>query len=81
MPLELATPLSALRPSQKGTVQCVKAAGTALLRHLEGLGLIPGAEIEIKEYSPFDHNLTVKVGRKTTVLGLNITSKIFIEES
>ena len=80
MPLEDSTPLSALRPDQKGTVQCVKAADTNLLRHLESLGLVPGAEIEIKEYSPFDHNLTVKVGRKTTVLGLNVTSKILIEE-
>jgi DtxR family transcriptional regulator, Mn-dependent transcriptional regulator len=81
MPLEDSTPLSALRPNQKGTVQCVKAADTALLRHLESLGLVPGTEIEIKEYSQFDHNLTVKVGRKTTVLGLNITSKILIEEN
>jgi len=80
MPLEDSTPLSALRPAQKGTVQCVKAADTELLRYLESLGLIPGTEIEIKEYSQFDHNLTVKVGRKTAVLGLNITSKIFIEE-
>lgn len=81
MPLEDSTPLSALRPAQTGTIQCVKAADTDLLRHLESLGLIPGAVIEIKEYSPFDHNLTVRVGRKTAVLGLNITSKIFIEES
>jgi DtxR family Mn-dependent transcriptional regulator len=80
MPLEDSTPLSALRPNQKGRVQCVKAADTDLLRHLEGLGLIPGAEIEVREYSQFDHNLTVKVGRKTAVLGLNITSKIYIEE-
>jgi DtxR family transcriptional regulator, Mn-dependent transcriptional regulator len=81
MPLEDTTPLSALRPDQSGTVQCVKAADTELLRHLENLGLIPGAEIEVKEYSPFDHNLTVKVGRKTSVLGLNITSKIYIEKN
>ena len=81
MPLEDSTPLSALRPTQTGTVQCVKAADTELLRYLESLGLVPGAQIEIKEYSVFDHNLTVKVGRKTSVLGLNITSKIFIEEN
>ncbi|HXD09698.1 MAG TPA: metal-dependent transcriptional regulator [Anaerolineales bacterium] len=81
MPLEDSTPLSALRPTQKGNVQCVKAADTDLLRYLESLGLVPGAEIEVREYSQFDHNLTVKVGRKTAVLGLNITSKIFIEES
>jgi len=80
MPLEDSTPLSALRPNQTGTIQCVKAADTELLRHLENLGLVPGVEIEVKEYSPYDHNLTVKVGRKTSVLGLNITSKIFVEE-
>ncbi len=81
MPLEDSTPLSALRPGQHGTVQCVKAPDTELLRYLESLGLIPGAEIEIKDYSQFDHNLTVKIGRKTVVLGLNITSKILIEEN
>jgi DtxR family Mn-dependent transcriptional regulator len=81
MPLDNTTPLSALRPAQTGTIQCVKAAGTELLRYLESQGLVPGAEIEVREYSPFDHNITVKTGRKTSVLGLNITSKIFIEEN
>ena len=81
MPLDNTAPLSTLRPNQTGIVQCVKAADTELLRHLDSLGLVPGVQIEVKEYSPFDHNLTVKVGRKSTVLGLNITSKIFIEES
>ena len=79
MPLEDSIPLSALRPVRKGIVQCIKAADTDLLRYLESLGLVPGTEIEIKDYSPFDHNLTVKVGRKTAVLGLNITSKILID--
>lgn len=81
MPEEDSTPLSALRPNQRGTVQSVKAADTALLRHLESLGLIPGARIEVRDYSPFDHNLTVKVGRKSFTLGLNITTKIFVEEA
>lgn len=81
MPLEDSTPLSALRPNQTGRIQCVKDADTNLLRHLESLRLIPGAQIEVKEYSPYDHNLTVRVGRKTSVLGLNITSKVFVEES
>ncbi len=81
MPIDDSTPLSALRPNQTATIKRVKAAGTDLLRHLDELGLIPGARIEVKDYSPYDHNLTIKVGRKTTVLGLNVTSKIFIEES
>lgn len=80
MPEDDTTPLSALRPNQTGVVQRVKAGGAELLRYLDELGLVPGAQIKVEEYSPFDHNLTVKVGRKSSVLGLNITSKIFIEE-
>ena len=80
MPLDDSTPLSALRPRQTVTIQRVKSADPDLLRHLDELGLIPGAQLEVMDYSPYDHNLTVKVGRKTTVLGLNITNKIFIEE-
>ena len=80
MPLDESTPLSALRPGQTGKVLSIKSPETELLRHLEGLGLIPGARIEVLEYSPFDHNLTIKVGNKSFVLGLNITNRILIEE-
>ncbi len=80
MPTDNSAPLSSLRPKQSGILKCVKAADTDLLRYLESLGLIPGAEVEVTDYSPFDHNLTIKVRKKTAVLGLNITSKIFIEE-
>lgn len=79
MPFDESAPLSALRPNQTATIQRVKASDTKLLRYLEERGLVPGAQIEIKEYSPFDHNLTVKAGRKSVVLGLNITNKIFVK--
>lgn len=81
MPVDESTPLSALRPKQTGTVQSIKSPETELLRHLEGLGLVPGARVEVLDYSPFDHNLTIKVGSKSFVLGLNITSRILIEEN
>ena len=80
MPLDVSTPLSALRPKQTATVKRVVAYDKDLLRYLEGLGLVPGSKLEVSEYSPFDHNLTIKVGRKSFVLGLSITSKIFVEE-
>jgi DtxR family Mn-dependent transcriptional regulator len=80
MPLDDSMPLSSLRPNQTATVQRIKAPDRELLRYLEGLGLVPGAQIEVKDYSPFDHNLTIKVGHKSFVLGLNITGKIFVEE-
>lgn len=81
MPSDELTPLSALRPNQSATIKRVKASDPELLRYLEGLGLLPGTRIEVVDYSPFDHNLTIKVGRKTFVLGLNITSKAYVEES
>jgi DtxR family Mn-dependent transcriptional regulator len=79
MPLDDSTPLSALRPNQTATIQRVAAQDPDLLRHLESLGLTPGIQIEITEYSAFDNNLTVRIGGKTIVLGLNITTKIFVE--
>jgi DtxR family Mn-dependent transcriptional regulator len=79
MPVEDTTPLSSLRPNQTATIQRVVAADPNLLRHLDGLGLTPGIQIEVTEYSAFDNNLTVKVGKKLNVLGLNITTKIFVE--
>ena len=81
MPLDDSMPLSSLRPNQTATIQRVKAPSRELLRYLEGLGLVPGVQIEVKDYSPFDHNLTIKVGSKSSVLGLNVTSKIYVEES
>ncbi len=81
MPLDKSVPLSVLRPKQTGSIQCVKSPETELLRYLEGLGLIPGAQLEVVDYSPFDHNLTIKVGRKSMVLGLNITNRILVEET
>ena len=80
MPLDDLTPLSALRPKQTATIRRVKASDTKLLRYLDELGLVPGAKIEVKEYSPFDHNLTIRVGRQAAVLGLTITNQIFVQE-
>lgn len=81
MPPEESTPLSALRKNQSGRILCIKGADADLLRYLTELGLTPNTFIQVVEYSPYDHNLTVKVERKTHVLGLSITSKVFIEES
>lgn len=79
MPVDDTTPLSSLRPNQSATIQRVNAQDPNLLRHLNSLGLTPGIQIEVTEYSSFDNNLTVKVGQKVNVLGLNITTKIFVE--
>jgi DtxR family Mn-dependent transcriptional regulator len=80
MPLDESTPLSSLRPNQTAIIQRVNSQDTNLLRHLNELGLVPNIQLEVIEHSSFDNNLTIKVGRKSYVLGLNITTKIFVKE-
>jgi DtxR family Mn-dependent transcriptional regulator len=80
MPMDESTPLSALRKTQSGKILCIKSADADLLRYLTDLGLTPNIFIEVMDYSAFDHNLTIKVDKKTHVLGLSVTSKIYIEE-
>ena len=79
MPVDDSMPLSSLRPGQVATILRVVSQDPKLLRHLESLGLTPGVQVEITEYSSFDNNLTLMVGKKVNVLGLNITTKIFVE--
>lgn len=80
MPEENLTPLSALRAPQRATVKRVIGEKPAFLRHLNELGLVPGAQIKIQSYSRFDNNLTVSINKQpSVVLGLAITSKIFVE--
>jgi DtxR family transcriptional regulator, Mn-dependent transcriptional regulator len=80
MPSDEARPLSSLRPTQKAVIVRVTDEDSALLRHLDGLGLVPSAQLEVISYSPFDNNLTVRVhDQPAAVLGLAITSKIYVE--
>jgi DtxR family Mn-dependent transcriptional regulator len=87
MPSDEALPLSSLRPTQQAVILRVNQKDPAFLRYLEEHGLVPGAQLEVSAYSPFDNNLTLIVApaavpgdsAKEVVLGLAITSKIFVE--
>lgn len=80
MPADESLPLSALRPTQKAVIVRVRAHDPGLLRHLEGLGLVPSAEVEVVAYSPFDQNLEVQVaGQAAKTIGLAISSHIYVE--
>jgi DtxR family transcriptional regulator, Mn-dependent transcriptional regulator len=80
MPSTNDVPLSNLRGGEKATVSRVRCEESALLRHLESLGLVPGAQLSAVEYSEFDANLTVQVAERTpVVLGPAITGQIFVE--
>jgi DtxR family Mn-dependent transcriptional regulator len=80
MPSDETRPLASLRPKQQAIILRVNDEDPALLRHLDELGLTLGAHLEVAAYSSFDNNLTVRVnGHPSTVIGLAITSKIFVE--
>ncbi|MFZ5878540.1 MAG: metal-dependent transcriptional regulator [Chloroflexota bacterium] len=79
MPSEDTRPLSALRTGEAGTVKRVNGADPAFLRHLQGLGLVPGAQVSVQNHSEFDGNLTLEVnGHTAFVVGPAITNQIFV---
>jgi DtxR family Mn-dependent transcriptional regulator len=79
MPRDTSIPLSTLRPPQKATIIRVDASDSMLLRHLNELGLTPGAQIWINNYSAFDENLTIQFRNLDLVIGPGVTDKIFVE--
>lgn len=79
MPADGSIPLSTLRPPEKATVIRVEAGDSSLLRYLNELGLIPGNNISIINYSPFDGNLKININDREVVVGPSITNNIFVE--
>ncbi len=82
MPADDTLPLSALRPPQKAVIVRVRADDSALLRHLESLGLVPEAKVKAIEFSQFDQNILLQVNENDPiVIGSAISHKIFVEIS
>jgi DtxR family Mn-dependent transcriptional regulator len=81
MPADDSCPLASLRTGETATVKRVSDDDPALLRHLREIGIIPEAKLTVKNYSEFDGNLTLQVeGQKSNiVLGMAVTSQVFVE--
>jgi DtxR family transcriptional regulator, Mn-dependent transcriptional regulator len=81
MPGDETLPLSSLRPGQRATVSRVNNdEDSNFLRHMTHLGLTPGTQLTVVDYSPFDNNLTVQVSAMPpVVLGLAVTYKVFVD--
>jgi DtxR family Mn-dependent transcriptional regulator len=79
MPSDDTRPLASLRTGEAGAIKRVNGADPAFLRHLQGLGLVPGAQVCVRGYSEFDGNLTLEVnGHTAFVVGPAITNQIFV---
>jgi len=81
LPAKDTRPLASLRTGEAGTIKRVNGDDPALLRHLQTLGLVPGAEVLTVAYSPLDQNTSLRVGRsgKIVIVGAAITSQVFVE--
>lgn len=74
------TPLSTLRPDQNATIKRVRDTDSELLKYLSDIGVVPGADIKITDFSEFDGNLHLIMveNNKNIVLGPKITDQIFV---
>lgn len=81
MPESPSMKLSELRIGQCAVIHRVASEDSEILRHLSNLGLKPGVDVEILDFSPYDGNLTIEITSENTslVLGPSITDLIYIE--
>jgi DtxR family transcriptional regulator, Mn-dependent transcriptional regulator len=81
MPADKSVSLSTLEAGQEASVRRVYALDAGLLRHLEQLGLMPGAHLKLLSVSRYDQVMRIRVqGQKEAVLlGPAITNRVFVE--
>jgi DtxR family Mn-dependent transcriptional regulator len=75
------TLLSSMRPGQRARVVRVRDTVPDLLRHLSQMGVVPKAELTVTEFSEFDGNIHLRVGKskEETVLGPRVTNQVYVE--
>jgi DtxR family Mn-dependent transcriptional regulator len=73
--------LQDLRQNQRGRIQEVNDDDPGLLRYLASLGLVPGVEFDVIDYSPYDENLHIRITdeKENLVLGTNVTRQIRVK--
>jgi DtxR family Mn-dependent transcriptional regulator len=81
LPHTSSTPLSDLRVGQVAVIKRVRDTDSELLRHLNNLGVVPGSQVTIKDFSEFDGNSHLQIVGKSdvVVLGPKVTEQIFVE--
>jgi DtxR family Mn-dependent transcriptional regulator len=80
LPEQSGIQLSDLRPGQNAMIERVHAYDNELLRYFGVIGLVPGAQITVLDYSPYDENLQLRIrGREVPiVLGPRVTEQVFV---
>jgi len=74
------TPLTDLETGKKVKItKITNEINQELLYHIAGLGLAPGAEIEVIEKAPFDGTITIKTGDSVRAISAEVASFINAE--
>lgn len=74
------TPLADMETGKKvKIVRITNEINQELLYHLNGLGLAPGAEIEVIEKAPFDGTITIKTGDSVRAISAEVASFVEVE--
>ncbi len=71
-------PMSEMTVGEQGVVRSVKAEGT-LRRHLLGLGLVPGTEVQCVGKAPFGDPLSFRVRNAVVALRGSDIRNIYVE--
>jgi DtxR family Mn-dependent transcriptional regulator len=72
------TPLSALEPGARATVERVPDGDGELLRYLSELKLVPGSRLQMRELAPFDGPVTVRVGGADHAISRELAGRISV---
>ncbi len=78
------TPLPALADLEPGDIANVAVPGSTepdLIEFLDGLGLRPGVEVEVREKQPFEGPLIVRVGGHDRTLGRPVAHQVYVQQS
>ncbi len=80
MPTTSDLPLNHLKIGDHAIVRRVNCEDGAFLRHVQHLGLVPGAKLIVLDISPFDGTMKIQVaGREQAVIGEAVSNQIHVE--
>ena len=74
-------PLADLEPGDVAVVAVPGSTDPDIVEFLDGLGLVPGAHIEVREKHPFDGPLVVRVEGHDRTLGRPVANQVFVRSS
>lgn len=79
LPVQKTMPLGDAPAGRRMTVRRVLTSNPALLRYLDELGMLPGAEVSLIQTIPFDRTVHVEVNGIPKVLGPEISMLLLVE--